>query len=151
MLKVGFTCCWNFKNDFYFFKWWFSAALSLRWCWAFSSCSEQWLFSSCGAQASHRSGFSYCGAWALGPVVFTSCGTGSLVVVQTPAALCHVGSSRRDQTHVSCFGGRFFTTESLGSPCHWILVKMQRHCVCLTHPMVPKYLEMIVSWFSEPF
>ena len=23
--------------------------------------------------------------------------------------------------------------------------------MCLTHPMVPKYLEMLVSWFPEPF
>ena len=33
---------------------------------AFSSCSEWWLLSSCGAWASHCSGFSFCGAQALG-------------------------------------------------------------------------------------
>ena len=45
----------------------FLAALGFHCCmWAFSSCSVQGLFSSCSAQASHRSGFSCCGAWVLG-------------------------------------------------------------------------------------
>ena len=44
----------------------FLAALGLCGCTqAFSSCDEQRLLSSCGAWASHCSGFS-CGAWALG-------------------------------------------------------------------------------------
>ena len=36
VLKVEFTHCWNFKNDFYFFRWWFLASPSLRWCMGFS-------------------------------------------------------------------------------------------------------------------
>ena len=41
----------------------FLAGLDLRCCaWAFSSCSEQGLLSSCGARASHCGGFSCCGA-----------------------------------------------------------------------------------------
>ena len=43
------------------------AALGLCCCaWGFSSCSEQGLLSSCGAQASHYGDFSCWGAWALG-------------------------------------------------------------------------------------
>ena len=44
------------------------AALGLHcWVWAFSTCSEQGLLSSCCAWASHCCGFSCHGAWALGP------------------------------------------------------------------------------------
>ena len=44
----------------------FLVALGLRCCmWAFSSCIEQGLLSSCGAWASRCSGFSCWGAWAL--------------------------------------------------------------------------------------
>ena len=39
---------------------------------AFSSCSEWGLLSSCGPQASHRSGFSCCRVWALECVGFSS-------------------------------------------------------------------------------
>ena len=54
---------------------------------AFSSCGEQGLLSSWGAQASHCGGFSCCRAWALGHAGFSSCGswlwsTGSTVVAQ---------------------------------------------------------------------
>ena len=41
--------------------------------WAFSSCGDQGLLSSCGAQTSSCGGFSCCGEWAVG--------TGSSVVV----------------------------------------------------------------------
>ena len=48
--------------------------LGLRWCVrAFSSCSEQGLLSSCGAWASHCSGFSCCRAWVLRHAGFSSC------------------------------------------------------------------------------
>ena len=51
------------------------ASLGLRCCvWAFSSCGEQGLLSSCSVPASHGGGSSCCGAWALGRVSF-SCGT----------------------------------------------------------------------------
>ena len=51
------------------------AALVL-WCymWAFSSCGEWGLLSSCSAWASHCSGFSCCRAQALGWAGFSSCG-----------------------------------------------------------------------------
>ena len=50
------------------------AVLGLRCCmWAFSSCSQQGLLSSCGGLASHCGGFSGCGAQALGHVGFWSC------------------------------------------------------------------------------
>ena len=52
------------------------AVLGLRCCaWTFSSCVEQELLSSYGAQASHYSDFSGCGVWALRCVGFRSCGT----------------------------------------------------------------------------
>ena len=55
------------------------AALGLCCCaWGFSSCSEQGLLSSCGAQASHCGGFSSCRAQALGCAAecwLSSCGT----------------------------------------------------------------------------
>ena len=41
---------------------------------AFSSCGKWGLLSSCGAQTSRCSGFSYCGARTPGPVGFGSCG-----------------------------------------------------------------------------
>ena len=85
----------------------FLAVLGLHCCWwAFSSCSEQGLRSSCGARASHCGGFSCFRAQALGPVGsvvakhrLSSCGNRSLV------APWPVGSSQtRDQTRVSCIG-----------------------------------------------
>ena len=42
--------------------------------WAFSSCVEWELLPSCGARASHGSGFSGCGAGALEYTGFSSCG-----------------------------------------------------------------------------
>ena len=46
----------------------FMAALGLHRCtWAFCSCGEWGLLSTCGAQASYWGGFSCCRAWALGP------------------------------------------------------------------------------------
>ena len=42
------------------------AVLGLQCCmWAFSSCSQQGLLSSCGGLASHCGGFSGCGMWIL--------------------------------------------------------------------------------------
>ena len=66
---------------------------------AFPSCGEWELLSSCGAQVSHRSGFSCCGAQALRLAVFSSCSTWD------SAALGHMESSgTRDRTHVPCIG-----------------------------------------------
>ena len=47
----------------------------LFWVFAFSSCDEQMLLSSCGVQTSHCTGFSRFGAGALGHVGFSSCST----------------------------------------------------------------------------
>ena len=58
----------------------FLAVLSLCCCtWAFSSCGELGLLSSCGAQASHCSDFFCCGAQALGTMGFSSCSADSIV------------------------------------------------------------------------
>ena len=51
------------KNHLFIFG---CAGSSLCCTWAFSSCRERGLLSSCGAWVSHCCGFSYCGAWALG-------------------------------------------------------------------------------------
>ena len=84
----------------------------------FSSCDEQMLLSSCGAQASHCTGFSCFGAGAPGHMAFSSCSTwaqklqllGSRARVQS---MWHTGlvatwltesSGARDRTCVSCLG-----------------------------------------------
>ena len=65
----------QFKHFFFIFIHLFLAVLGLCCCmWAFSSCRDQGLFSSCGVQTSYCGGFS-CGAWALGHAVFSSCCT----------------------------------------------------------------------------
>ena len=53
----------------------FDCAGSLLLLWTFSSCRERGSLPSCGAGASHCSGFSCQGAWALQPVGFSSYGT----------------------------------------------------------------------------
>ena len=54
----------------------FLAALGLPCCpWAFSSCPEQRLLSSCGVRASRCGGFSCCEAQALGCVGFSGWST----------------------------------------------------------------------------
>ena len=55
------------KNSCLDLKIFFMTMQGLHWCtWTSSSCGEQRLLSSCGAQASHCSGFSCCSAWAIG-------------------------------------------------------------------------------------
>ena len=54
------------------FTYLFLAAGSLLLSWLFSSCDKWGLLSSCGAQISHCSGFSYCAAWAPGCLGFRS-------------------------------------------------------------------------------
>ena len=52
---------------FILFMYLFLVTLGLYCCaWAFSSCGERGLLSSCSTCISYCSGFSYCGAWALG-------------------------------------------------------------------------------------
>ena len=79
-------------NALFFKKFFFDLLIFFVAVWAFSSCSEQGLLSSCGAWASHCGGFTCCGARALGYSGFGSCSsvvvasqfysTGSIVVAQ---------------------------------------------------------------------
>ena len=62
------------KNHYLFFGCIGSSFL----CGLFSSCSQQGLLPSCGAQASHCSGFSCCWAWAPGHGGFRSCASQGL-------------------------------------------------------------------------
>ena len=59
--------------------WWLVFGCSMSSCcvWAFSSCSEQRLLSSCNMQASYCSGFSPCGAGGQGHAGFSNCGAGT--------------------------------------------------------------------------
>ena len=55
------------------------AVLGFRCClWAFSTCSNHGLLSSCGVWASHWGGFSCCRTQALGCSCFNSCGSQAL-------------------------------------------------------------------------
>ena len=61
---------WIYRFNFFFYIYIYfpptPAALGLRCCpWAFSSCGEWGLLSSCSARASDRGGFTWFGAWAL--------------------------------------------------------------------------------------
>ena len=74
-------CIWELGRfcsllKIYLFIYLFLSVLGLCCCkWAFSGCGTQGLLSSCGAQASHYSGFSCCRAAALEHRL-SSCGTG---------------------------------------------------------------------------
>ena len=107
----------------------FLVVLSLLLHGLFSSCSEQGLLSSCGAQASHCSGFSCCRAQALEHSAFSRCGTRAQQLRLWPLehrlsscstqliALRHVGSFRSGIEPMSpVLAGRFFTTEPPGKP-----------------------------------
>ena len=99
------------KNNFIYF-WLYGVFIPA---WLFSSCREQGILSTCGAQVSHcDGGFSWCRAWVLGHLSFSSCGTwahlqlpGSQTQAQElwcmgPGAPWCVGSSRtRDRNRVS--------------------------------------------------
>ena len=78
---------------------------------AFSSRREQALFTSCGAQSSHCSGFPFCREQALEHPGFSSCGLS--------VALTHVESSRsKNQTSVPCIAMQilFFFFLTTGPP-----------------------------------
>ena len=63
---------WLFSKNCMFYL--FLLALGLCCCpWAFSSCGDWGLLSSCGVRAAHCSGFSCCRAWALEHVGFSNC------------------------------------------------------------------------------
>ena len=88
----------------------------------FSGCGEQGLVSSCGAQASHCSDFSWCRAWLQGAQAQWLWLLGSSAQAQCSwctglVAPQHVGSSWiRDWPHAPAVAGGFFTTEPPGKP-----------------------------------
>ena len=87
------------------------AALDLLFCMqAFSSCRKRGLFSSCGAQASHCSGFSSCREQALEHRL-SSRGTGVLMF----CSLWDLPWSGIEPKSPALAGG-FFTTEPPGNP-----------------------------------
>ena len=84
---------------------------------AFSSCAKWGLLSSCGAQASHRSGFSSCRAQSRCPA-FNSCGT----CVQLPRSMWD--PPRPGITSMSpALGGGFLSTKPPREPrtVWWVL------------------------------
>lgn len=115
------------SNSIYFKKYlsYFSALLGLQWCtWAFSSCRERGLLSSCGVQGFslwrlflwstglRLTGFSSCSIWALvvthGLRCFTACGIFPDQDSNTFPALASgffaIVSPRKSQWHYfSCF------------------------------------------------
>ena len=92
--------------------------------WFFSSCREQDLLSSCGAQTSHCSGWSCCRARALGHPGSSSCGSWALEHRLNScgawAQLLHGMWDLERPVIQSMFpalaAGGFFTTEHQGSP-----------------------------------
>ena len=62
------------STAYFFFNNFFISVFLAGLGWVFSSCSEQGLLCSWGAQVSHCGGFSYCRAWALGHTGFSSGG-----------------------------------------------------------------------------
>ena len=121
----------------------FGCAKSLLLLGLFSVCGKQGLLSSCGARASHRSGFSCCRAWAQGgwaSVVaapglssccswapghrLTSCGTW----VQLLCGMWGLPGSGIEPASLA-LAGRFFTTEHQGSPSPFILNEIAIHLI----------------------
>ena len=116
-----------FFNNFVLIIWayWVFAAARV-----FSSCGEQELLSSCNAQASHCSGFSWCRAQGLGRAGFSSCST--QLSSRGSQALDHRVNSCGPWAELLCstwdlpgsgiepmfpaVAGGFFTTESPGQP-----------------------------------
>ena len=105
-----------FMYYYYYYYYWLCWDFTATW--AFSSCSEQGLLSSCSLRAPHcsgfscwraralgRSGFSSCGSWAPGRA-FSSCGTQALLlhgVWDIPGPGMEPGSP--------ALAGKFLTTE----------------------------------------
>ena len=108
----------------------FGCAKSLLLLGHFSSCGKQGLLSSCGARASHRSGFSCCRAWAQGvwaSVVaapgLSSCSSWALEHRLTSCGtwvqlLCRMWQLPRSGIEPAslALASRFFTTEPPGKP-----------------------------------
>ena len=92
------------KNVFiYFWLSWVGLHCCSR---AFFSCGKRGLLSSCGVQASCRSGFCWCRGWALGMRASVAAALRLRFWHRDLAASGHVGSSpTRDQTYVPCIGG----------------------------------------------
>ena len=95
-----------------------SSRASCFYAWTFSSCGEWGLLSSCGARASHCSGFSCGGVQALGHVGFSDCG----IRAQLPQGMWDLSSWTRDRTCVPCIGRQ--------TPNHWTTRETP---VCMLH------------------
>ena len=71
----------------YFWLYWVFIAV-----WAFSSCREQRLFSSCALQASHCNGSPWCWPQALGHAGFSNCGLSNYSSQALEHRLSHCGT-----------------------------------------------------------
>ena len=113
---------WQTQGNLFFKKRFclFLAVLGLRCCtWAFSSCDEQGLLSSCSAWASHCGGFSCCGARALGHAVVSGCGTWA----QLPHGIWDLARPGVEPVSLALADGFFFTVPPGKSENHllWVL------------------------------
>ena len=135
------------KNFFWIFIYLiFGCTASLLLHRGFSSCGKQRLLSSCGARASHCSGFSCCGAQALGH-------KGSALVVYRLSCSWNVASSwTRDRTLSSAVSGRFFTTEPPGKLQRIILTLYVGDSISLlsVHKLNCYFLsQQLLKWSSQ--
>ena len=87
------------------------------------------ILSSCGAQASHCSGFSCCWAWALGhtgavvvaPSFWNTCSAVVACKLSCPT-VCGIFSDQ-GRTHVSCIGRRILYHWATGEAPHWFIYR----------------------------
>ena len=108
----------------------FFTVLGLRCCmWAFSSCGEQGLHSSCNARASHRGYFSHRRGLTLGCLGFTSCSFWTLECgfssCGTEAQLLCMWHLPSDQTCVLTLAGRFLATGRTGKSLYQYLLSLK--------------------------
>ena len=115
----------HFIKKFYLFiSTLYLIALGLHCCLVFfSSCSEQGLLSSCGAQVSPCGGFSYCWSWAVGHEGFSSCGSWALEYRLNSCGewtllLCSMWNLPGPEIEPvsTALAGGFFTMEPPGKP-----------------------------------
>ena len=122
---------------FHLKKFFFLAALGLHCCaWAFSSCGEQGLLSSCSLRASHCGSFSCCRAPALEPANFSSCGSQALERglsgCGTWALLSHsIGNLPGPGIKPMSPAGRFSTTATPGKSWSSIFYFLQELSLCI--------------------
>ena len=117
-----------FKFLIYFY-FWLCCVFWMCFCtWAFSSCGEQKLLSSCSTRASQCGGYPCCGARALGSVGFSSCSSQSVEHrLNSCGAWAQLLCSRWGlpgsgiEPMSLALAGRFSTTEPPGKPAAWLL------------------------------